>query len=145
MPESNRDGVAGRIDALAHSIHTIAVEHGFWPEKGRNLGEALMLIVSEVAEAMESDRAGEPALWWKHEDGCKSTAALEGIKTCDVPADCECRRKPEGVATELADVVIRSLDLMDHLLVPPGMTPGELIVAKSTYNRGRPRKHGKRY
>jgi NTP pyrophosphatase (non-canonical NTP hydrolase) len=40
--------------------HSIAVEKGFWDEK-RNMGEALMLIVTEVAEAMESYRLQDEA------------------------------------------------------------------------------------
>src|SRR5258708_40001680 len=35
--------------------HSIAKEKGFW-EKDRNIGEALMLIVTELAEAMEGYR-----------------------------------------------------------------------------------------
>ncbi len=40
--------------------HDIAVEKGFWDEK-RNIGEALMLIVTELAEAMESYRVQDDA------------------------------------------------------------------------------------
>lgn len=40
--------------------HDIAVEKGFWDEK-RNLGEALMLVVTELAEAMESYRVQDDA------------------------------------------------------------------------------------
>lgn len=146
MPEMSRDGVAESVDALAHSIHDNVVAHGFWPGDGRNIGEALMLVVSEVAEAMESNRAGEPTLWWKHEEGCESVEAVEKVKTVRVSPGCHCRRKPEGLATELADVVIRSLDLL-HEMIPKqvDMTPGRLIVAKHIYNCGRPFKHGKRY
>ena len=35
--------------------HEIAVSKGFW-DKERNIGEALMLIVTELAEAMEAHR-----------------------------------------------------------------------------------------
>ncbi len=35
--------------------HSIAKEKGFW-DKDRNMGEALMLIVTELAEAMEGIR-----------------------------------------------------------------------------------------
>ena len=35
--------------------HRTAVKKGFWDEK-RNIGEALMLIVTELAEAMEAYR-----------------------------------------------------------------------------------------
>ncbi len=37
------------------TCHAIAKEKGFW-EKERNMGEALMLIVTELAEAMEAHR-----------------------------------------------------------------------------------------
>ena len=43
------------LNELAKMCHTIAVEKGFW-EKERNIGEALMLIVTELAEAMEAHR-----------------------------------------------------------------------------------------
>lgn len=35
--------------------HEIAKEKGFWDEE-RNVGEALMLVVTEIAEAMEGHR-----------------------------------------------------------------------------------------
>lgn len=40
---------------LSEICHSIAVEKGFWDEP-RNIGEALMLIVTEIAEAMEAYR-----------------------------------------------------------------------------------------
>lgn len=43
------------LNELAQYCHAIAVEKGFW-EKERNMGEALMLIVTEVGEAMEAHR-----------------------------------------------------------------------------------------
>jgi len=47
------------LNELAQICHAIAVEKGFWDEE-RNVGEALMLIVTELAEAMESYRRQEP-------------------------------------------------------------------------------------
>lgn len=48
--------IKGRsLNELAQICHSIAVEKGFW-EKERNIGEALMLIVTELAEAMEGYR-----------------------------------------------------------------------------------------
>ena len=48
--------VKGRsLNELSQLCHSIAVEKGFW-DKERNIGEALMLIVSELAEAMEAHR-----------------------------------------------------------------------------------------
>ena len=43
------------LNELSQLCHSIAVEKGFWDEK-RNIGEALMLIVTELAEAMEAYR-----------------------------------------------------------------------------------------
>ena len=48
--------IKGRsLNDLAKLCHSIAVEKGFW-DKERNIGEALMLIVTELAEAMEAHR-----------------------------------------------------------------------------------------
>ncbi len=43
------------LNELAQLCHSIAKEKGFW-DKERNMGEALMLIVTEIAEAMEAHR-----------------------------------------------------------------------------------------
>ncbi|MDO8581164.1 MAG: nucleotide pyrophosphohydrolase [Candidatus Omnitrophota bacterium] len=48
------------LNQLAQTCHRIAVEKGFW-EKERNIGEALMLIVTELAEAMEAHRHQDDA------------------------------------------------------------------------------------
>lgn len=43
------------LNELSTICHSIAREKGFW-DKERNIGEALMLIVTELAEAMEAHR-----------------------------------------------------------------------------------------
>ena len=43
------------LNELSAICHSIAKEKGFW-DKERNIGEALMLIVTELAEAMEAHR-----------------------------------------------------------------------------------------
>lgn len=47
---------------LAAIIYADNVKKGFWPKKpqDRNVGEALMLAVSEIAEAMEGHRKNLP-------------------------------------------------------------------------------------
>lgn len=50
-------------------------------------------------------------------------------------------RKPEGVAVELADAVIRIADLCGHLEIDLE----EVIEIKMAYNEGRPYKHGKKF
>ena len=48
------------IRELTAQCHAIAKEKGFWDEK-RNIGEALMLIVTELAEGMEAYRKQDEA------------------------------------------------------------------------------------
>ncbi len=43
------------LNEMSKRCHEIAVSKGFW-DKPRNIGEALMLIVTELAEAMEAHR-----------------------------------------------------------------------------------------
>ena len=43
------------LNELAEICHSVAVEKGFW-DKPRNMGEAPMLIVTELSEAMEAHR-----------------------------------------------------------------------------------------
>lgn len=49
--------------------------------------------------------------------------------------------KPEGIAVELADAVIRIADLCGAL----GIDLEEVIAKKMGYNESRPYRHGKRY
>ena len=50
-------------------------------------------------------------------------------------------KKPEGVAVELADAVIRIADLCGYL----GIDLDAVISEKMAYNETRPFKHGKRF
>ena len=100
---------------LAKEIHENAVAHGRWDEP-RNLLEIVALCHSELSEAVEEYRAGRPMVW-ANEDG-----------------------KPEGIATEMADCLIRILDWFGH----EGLDADEIVRQKMAYNRGRPYKHGKR-
>jgi len=53
--------IKGRsLNELAQLCHSIAKEKGFWDEE-RNIGEALMLVVTELAEAMEGYRHQDDA------------------------------------------------------------------------------------
>ena len=90
------------LNELAAAVHENAVAHGWW-EQERELPEILMLCVSELAEALEEYRAGKPNIYYNVEG--------EEILYADGEA-CEKyeRRKPEGVAVELADCMIRILD-----------------------------------
>lgn len=94
-----------------------AESHGFH-DIGQTVGDRLMLIVSEAGEALEAYREGHaPNESWYEKDG---------TKICGVPS-------------ELADIIVRVLDMaavyeIDLLTV---------MLEKMAYNKTRPHLHGK--
>ena len=76
------------IDIIQKEIHENAVAHGWW-ESDRSFGEICALIHSELSEALEEYRNNQPNVYW-------------------------ITHKPEGIAVELADAVIRILDYMER-------------------------------
>jgi len=120
----------------------------------------LMLQVSELAEALEEHREGNKPVWF--EVSVPATAsdfdqAIFQQYTQDVSEgldppqevldflDSKGYRKPEGVAVELGDAIIRELDTMIEILKDTGYTVDQVIEIKMAYNRSRPHKHGKAY
>jgi len=75
------------INEIIRQAHANAVEKGFW-ENGGNIGEKLMLIVTELAEGMEAVRKDN----------------LDGVEPMS-----------GSLCEELADAVIRICDLAGHL------------------------------
>lgn len=55
MPRSELLDIAVRVNALAQSVYTENAQKGFW-ETERNVGELLMLVTSELGEALEGHR-----------------------------------------------------------------------------------------
>ncbi len=108
------------IKQWAEEVHANAVGHGWWqtasfmPLNAEQRLAKHMLIVSEIAEATEEVRKGNPSVWFA-ESG-----------------------KPEGEAIELADAIIRILDYAQF----NGIDIEEAIRIKHEYNKSRPFRHG---
>lgn len=124
---------------FAEEIHENAVAHGWWESGERNFGEILMLCVTELAEAMEEHRDGKPNIYFVLEmsDGKGGTypAIHEDIYK---KGDFDDKMKPEGIAVELADCIIRILDYCGHAKI----NIGEALRIKHAYNKTRPYRHG---
>lgn len=114
MTDTNKQFIES-FNTLALAVHENAKEKGFW-DQPRNNGEMIALMHEELSEALSYLR--------KKPEG----------------ADSHC---PEyrGVEVELADVVIRLMDMAHSR----GYDVAEALVAKMTYNQGREFKHGKKF
>lgn len=97
----------------ANEIHENAVGHGWWDE-GRTAAEIVCLIHSELSEALEEYRNNRPMAYGLIlEDDGGFEAAVPRL-TEDMDEIRLGRLKPEGIAVELADAVIRILDWFGH-------------------------------
>ena len=99
------------IDALQRAVHQTAAEHGWW-DQARPIGEVLMLVVTELAEAMEAYRSGDTG-----------SGKIPGFSK---------------VEEELADAIIRILDFAGG----HDLNIADALTAKMEYNETRPYRHG---
>ena len=119
--------------AALQELAGMAAEHkGFHedrPVQGPELqnwqGNKLMLIVSEAVEAHDEIRTGHSAYETYY----------------PVPGEAPGQHKPEGVPSEIADVMIRSADFA----WTEGFDLADIIIEKLEYNATRGYKHGKQF
>lgn len=105
------------ISEIAKEVHANAYKHGWWEGEERNFGELIALCHSELSEALEEYRNGNKPF----------ETYYSGTEN-----------KPEGIPSELADCVIRIMDMCEHY----GIDLEAAILEKHEFNKTRPYRHG---
>lgn len=119
------------LNELARQFHERSKAKGFWDEE-RETGTLLMLIVSELSEALEADRKNKHA---------NMPFFNFDVDTGDSFEDAFKKNIKDTFEDEIADVAIRLLDLIGKM----GIDIEKHISLKMQYNATRPYKHGKAY
>lgn len=131
------------INEAAQAIYQANKKQGFWTDGvSRNFGEMLMLVTSELGEAMEAHRKDKAADWKAYNSVIKATPedATEAEKLLLQRQAFKTYIK-DGYEDEISDAIIRLLDMAGGL----GIDLFKHINAKLDYNSSRPRLHGKTY
>lgn len=112
--DSNFQSFDQAFSFLQKLVHENAKDKGWW-DNPRNAGESIALMHSELSEALEALRKGNP-----DDDKCPEFSNLE---------------------IEFADTIIRIMDTAEER----GLNISGAILAKHEFNKTRPYKHGKKF
>lgn len=122
------------INELVAEVHENAKAHG-WRDEERSFGELIALCHSELSEALEELRNGymPTTIYYSGGTEVQDDSTYDGIGSYSV-----IDQKPEGIPIELADCVIRIMDMCGHY----GIDLEAAITEKHEYNKSRPYRHG---
>ena len=125
------------LNKFSREVHQNAVEHGWWDEP-RSFPEIVALCHRELSEALEEYRKGMPMVYGKTAGDCTCCQSdmcdcedLRDTKKCD-------QYKPEGIAVEMADTIIRILDWCGK----ENIDIEAVLERKHSYNKTRSYRHG---
>jgi NTP pyrophosphatase (non-canonical NTP hydrolase) len=149
VPDSQHSTVDGlTVRQLVEQSYRNSADHGFWDREPspERIPNKLMLIVSEISEALESYR--DPA----SDDVIQvPSGVVEGLlKGVGVEHDIATEKllalyekwlaKPKGFDVEIADAFIRLADLCGAL----DIDIEDAIQRKHAFNKTRPKMHGRK-
>lgn len=116
------------IKELMQESHQTAIEKGWW-EEDRNFGEQLALMHSELSEVLGEYR--------DYGLDSRMFIYLKRVVEDSNPEECIID-KPEGIAIEFADTLIRIFDTCEKYNIPLD----KAIKTKMEFNKTRPYRHG---
>lgn len=119
------------INGLVKTAHSQAKEKGFW-DKEKEIGTTLMLIVSELGEALEAHRKGHFGNLLGYDKERRASTSWNTAFENQIK---------DSFEDELADVVIRVADLCGKY----NIDLQRHIELKLQYNKTRGYKHNKQY
>jgi len=128
------DSEALTLADVVTEAHNNSKAHGFYDASSRIKGELSFSAPPEFLEAYERSEVAEK-LALIHSEVSEALECLRENKTPTISLN----GKPEGLPSELADVVIRVADLCGMLEIDLNAE----VALKMRYNRSRPYKHGK--
>lgn len=127
-----KENVCKGLNALAAECHRIAVDHGWW-DKPPSFGETVVMCHAELSEAVEEYRDGMPMAYVEDSSGDQFGSWIPE-ENPEKWGD----KKPEGVAVEMADCLIRLLDWFGA----NGLDVETIVARKCAYNETRTYRHG---
>lgn len=129
------------LTEFAKEVHENAKAHGWWDEE-HSFAEIVALCHSELSEALEEYRNQNLLIYYNCCNVKGHPCAIESKNGClnhqkeDI---CSHRgKKPEGVAVELADCILRILDYCGRVEIDIE----DIVKKKHEYNKTRPYRHG---
>lgn len=142
---------ASNLSEIVKLAHGNARTKGWWgnaaveggPTEPRNFGEIISLMHSELSEALEAWRSHAPLDRNTADMNLKVADRIMQTPEDELPAllkqlGPELITKPEGIASELADVIIRIADAAGAYSIPIA----DAVRTKMAFNRTRSFRHG---